>query len=84
MKQIWENQKIVFVEGDISHNGVDVDLFENAASIERIICPSSQAWERYTEILDACRQLPKDRLMLVSIGAAGKVLTCLLYTSSCV
>ena len=75
MKQIWENQKIVFVEGDISHNGVDVDLFENAASIERIICPSSQAWERYTEILDACRQLPKDRLMLVSLGAAGKVLT---------
>ena len=52
-----------------------VDLFENAASIERIICPSSQAWERYTEILDACRQLPKDRLMLVSLGAAGKVLT---------
>ena len=31
MKQIWENQKIVFVEGDISHNGVDVDLFENEA-----------------------------------------------------
>ena len=52
-----------------------VDLFENAASIERIICPSSQAWERYAEILDACRQLPKDRLMLVSLGAAGKVLT---------
>ena len=60
---------------NVCHNGVDVDLFENAASIERIICPSSQAWERYTEILDACRQLPKDRLMLVSLGAAGKVLT---------
>ena len=75
LREKKQNQKIVFVEGDISHNGVDVDLFENAASIERIICPSSQAWERYTEILDACRQLPKDRLMLVSLGAAGKVLT---------
>lgn len=75
MKRIWNNRKIVFVEGDISHNGVDVDLFDNAASIERIICPGSQAWERYAEILDACRKLPKDRLILVSLGAAGKVLT---------
>ena len=75
MKQIWENQKICICRRRYFHNGVDVDLFENAASIERIICPSSQAWERYTEILDACRQLPKDRLMLVSLGAAGKVLT---------
>ena len=41
MKQIWNGKKIVFVEGNTTHNGVGVDLFETAAFIERIIYPSS-------------------------------------------
>ena len=75
MKTIWREERIVFVEGEISHNGVDVDLFDNVRSTERIICPSSQAWQVYPRILAACRKLSKDRLILVSLGAAGKVLT---------
>lgn len=75
MKEIWNNQKIVFVEGEISHNGVDVDLFDNVISVERVICPSTQAWNYYEKILETCKKLPKDRLLLVSLGAAGKVLT---------
>lgn len=75
MKRIWDGQQIVFVEGAISHNGVDVDLFDNVSSVERIICPSSQAWNSYGEILEVCSKQPVDKLFLVSLGAAGKVLT---------
>ena len=74
MKKIWEGREIVFVEGEISHNGVDVDLFDKAKSIERILCPSSQAWAEYDRILEECRKLSKEKLVLVSLGAAGKVL----------
>lgn len=74
MKKIWEKKEIVFVEGEISHNAVDVDLFEGAKSIERIICPSAQAWSVYDDIYAACKGLPKEKLFLISLGAAGKVL----------
>ena len=74
MKHIWNGKKIVFVEGNTTHNGVGVDLFETAASIERIICPSSQAWEKYEEILAVCKKQSPDRLILISLGTAGKVL----------
>ena len=74
MKKIWEGREIVFVEGEISHNGVGVDLFDSAESIQRILCPSSQAWEKYDRILNECRRLSTDKLVLVSLGAAGKVL----------
>lgn len=79
MKKIWDGKQIVFVEGEISHNGVDVDLFDNAVSAERIICPSSQAWEVYDKILEECLKLSREKLILVSLGAAGKVLTADLY-----
>ena len=36
----------------LSHNGVGVDLFDGAESIQRILCPSSQAWEKYEQILN--------------------------------
>lgn len=75
MKKIWNEKNVVFVEGEISHNGVDVDLFNGAKSIERIICPSAQAWQVYDRILQECLKLSKEKLVLVSLGAAGKVLT---------
>lgn len=74
-KRLWDSRDIVFVEGDISHNGVDNDLFDNATSIKRIIAPSENAFEKYDEILTECLKLNKNDLILVTLGAAGKVLT---------
>lgn len=75
MKKIWEGKDIVFVEGEISHNAVDVDFFDNAKKIERIICPSEQAWSVYNQIYAACKRISKEKLFLISLGATGKVLT---------
>ena len=75
MKKIWEGKDIVIVEGGRTHNGVGNDLFDSARSIERIIGPSKDAYVMLDEIMEACRQYPKDRLFLVSLGVAAKFLT---------
>ena len=74
MKQIWENKEILVVEGEVSHNGVGNDLFDNAKKIERIICPSRNAFFSYAKILNACLMFPKETLILSSIGNTAKVL----------
>lgn len=75
IKKIWQGRDIIVVEGERTHNGVGNDLFDTALSVERIIGPSQDAYEKLDEILDACRQYPKDRLFLISLGIAAKFLT---------
>ena len=74
IKLIWKNKDVVIVEGVKSHNGVGNDLFDNANSIERIICPPKNAMDAYEEILKACEKYPKDRLFLLSVGVTSKFL----------
>jgi len=75
LRKIWDGRDIMIVEGKTSHNGVDNDLFDNAVSIKRIICPSTQAWSCYKKIKKECQKQDKDTLILVALGPAGKVLT---------
>ena len=74
IKEIWKDKDIVVVEGGRTHNGVGNDLLDSARSIERIIGPSSDAYAKLDEIMDCCRQYPKDRLFLISLGIAAKFL----------
>lgn len=75
MKQIWKDKDVVVVEGERTHNGVGNDLFNAARSVERIIGPSTQAYAKVEEIMECCREYPKDRLFLISLGIAAKFLT---------
>lgn len=79
IRKIWENRDIVVVEGERTHNGVGNDLLDTARSIERIICPPSNAYEAIPAILDACTAYGKDRLFLLSVGVAAKFLTVELF-----
>ena len=79
IKLIWKDKDIVVVEGERTHNGAGNDLLDSARTIERIIGPSSDAYARLDEIMECCRQYPKDRLFLVSLGVAAKFLTERLY-----
>ena len=51
MKKIWEDKDVVFIEGEKSRLGVGNDLFANTGSIKRILAPSTQAFNKYDEIL---------------------------------
>jgi glycosyltransferase family protein len=74
IKKIWENRDVVIVEGTRTHNGVGNDLLDTARSIERIICPPSDAYSALPRIEEACEKYGKDRLFLLSVGVAAKFL----------
>lgn len=75
MKRIWKDKDVVVVEGDRTHNGVGNDLLDTARSVERVIGPGSDAYGHLDEIVESCKQYPRDRLFLVSLGVAAKFFT---------
>ena len=75
MKTLWNDTDITFIEGENTRNGVGNDLYSNAKSIQRILCPSKDAFKTYDEILDcAIKNISKKSLILVSLGPTGKIL----------
>lgn len=79
IRKIWENRDVVIVEGSRTHNGVGNDLLDTARSIERIICPPSDAYSAIPAILEACTGYGKDRMFLLSAGVAAKFLAVELF-----
>ena len=79
IRKIWENRDIVIVEGTKTHNGVDNDLLDSARSIERIICPPSDAYSALPAIMEECLRYDKDRMFLLSAGVAAKFLALELF-----
>lgn len=72
IRQIWKDRDVVVVEGERTHNGVGNNLLDTARTVERIIGPASDAYDRLDEILDCCRTYSRDKLFLVSLGVAAK------------
>lgn len=74
MKELWNNREIVIIEGDKSRLGIGNDLFSNSKSIERIICPSQDAFSKYTEIISIAKKQDKSKLILLALGPTATVL----------
>lgn len=74
IKLWWNNRDILIVEGKYTRSGVNNDLYNNAKSIQRIICPSKNAWEKYGEIEQAIRRYGKGKLVLVMLGMTATVI----------
>ena len=74
-KKLWDNQEIIIVEGIGTHLGIGNDLFSNAKSINRIICPNQNAYSKYNEILKFAIKQPKNKLFLLALGPTATVLT---------
>lgn len=74
MKAIWDHRDIVFIEGEKSRLGVGNDLFDNAKSIRRILCPPRNAFDKYAEILNEALQINKEALFLIALGPTATVL----------
>lgn len=73
IKCIWQDKDIVVVEGERTHNGVGNDLLESARTIERIICPSKEACQVIDEIIKECKKYSKEKVFLISLGIAAKL-----------
>lgn len=75
LKKIWDGQNIVFIEGSKSRLGYSNDLFANAKSIKRILCPVRNAYSVHKQIFDEAIKQPHDVLFLLALGPTATVLT---------
>lgn len=74
LKQLWDERDILIVEGENSRSGVGNDLFDNAQSVERIICPSRNAYSKVQVIQEAVEKYADGKLVFLMLGPTAKVL----------
>ena len=75
LKQIWENRDIVIVEGIKSRTGVGNDIYDDANSIQRILGPATNAFDKYDEMFNAIiRFVPRTKLVILCYGMCATVL----------
>ena len=75
LKTIWQNQNLLIIEGEKTKLGVGNDLFNNALTLERILCPSINAFDHYDDILKSAKKFGKDKLIMIALGPTASVLT---------
>ncbi len=70
LKQLWNNRDIIFVEGRDTKMGVGNDLFDNAQSIRRVLCPSKDAFEKYDDIITKVLEIShnENNLFILALG----------------
>lgn len=75
-KQIWDNKDLLIVEGESSRLGIGNDIFSNAASISRILCPEKNAFDKYPQILSAVkRHYTPGMIVFAALGPTATVLS---------
>lgn len=79
LKKIWNNREVVLIEGRKSRLGIGNDLFNNVASIERILVPEINAYDKYDDILKEAKKIDKKKLILLAAGPTATVLAYDLY-----
>ncbi len=73
-KKLFADKNLIIVEGKFSRLGYNNDLFSGAKSIKRILCPAKNAFSKYNEILEECKQHSKDNLFIIALGPTATVL----------
>lgn len=74
LKQIWEQQEVLLIEGEYSRLGINNDLFDNMKSLQRVIAPAKNAYVKYEEILDCACKYGKNKLIMIALGQTATAL----------
>lgn len=75
LKKIWDKRDVLIVEGEATRFGVGNDLLQNANSVQRILCPATNAFDKYEIILSsAINHSNKNHLILCALGMTATVL----------
>lgn len=78
LRKIWKNREVIIVEGSGTRFGQGNNLLNNAKSVQRILCPPENAYEKYDAILTTILnkvEINKDVLILVALGPTATILT---------
>ena len=74
LREVWQNRNVVIIEGEKTRMGVGNDLLDEVKTCRRILCPATNAFDKYDEILSAALNYPKDTLFLIALGPTATVL----------
>jgi len=75
LKTIWQDREIVLIEGERSRLGVGNDLFDNTKSIERVLCPSENAFDCMDEIKEFVNsEVPRRKQLILALGPTATVM----------
>lgn len=74
IKKLWDKKDMMVVEGDKTCLGSRNDLFDNAESIKRILCPATDAFSYYEEILESVLKHYNGELILLALGPTATIL----------
>lgn len=74
IKKLWDGKDLLIVEGEQTRLGVGNDLFVNACSIKRVLCPATNAFDHYEEILGIVKHVWNGELILLALGPTATVL----------
>lgn len=76
LKRIWDNRRLIIVEGALTRLGIGNNLFDNSTSIQRIICPAKDAYDKIGEIEKAIQEFVdgNDQLVLVALGPTATII----------
>ena len=74
-KQLWHGKNICVVEGYYTKFGIGNDLLDACADVTRILCPPTNAFSKYDDILNCITtKIPKTTLILCALGMTATVL----------
>ena len=76
LRRLWENRDVILAEGEQTRMGVGNDLFDNAGSVKRILCPAVNAYEFRDQIREAILAHYNGELILMALGPTATVLAC--------
>lgn len=80
LRKIWDKKDVVIIEGEKSRLGIGNDFFDNMNSIQRVLCPIKNAFNRYSEIMNTIKnKVSKNKLILIALGPTATVLAYDLY-----
>ena len=70
IKKIWNKKDIIIIEGEKTRLGVGNDLFDNSKTLQRILAPSTNAFDKYDKIVEAVKKQKKESIFLISLKYA--------------
>lgn len=74
LKDIYKNKDVIICEGEKTRAGVGNDLLDGCKSIQRLICPAENAFDKYDEIFNSLKEIGKNKTILLSLGPTATVL----------
>ena len=74
LKSLWSDKDIIIVEGEQTRLGVGNDLFDEAKSVKRILCPAIGAFEKISDIKQTILDNYNNELIIMALGPTATIL----------